>query len=86
MLLPIGEPVTPAMHTLYWSRTGPGRYCTLTTNLSRSCRLVAGAGAAVLGIGAAYITRTSNFRKRQAKLGRYRILQNVARSVGPLIG
>lgn len=49
-------------------------------------RLVAGAGAAVLGIGGSYITRTSTLRKRQAKLGRYRITQNVARSVGPLIG
>ncbi|KAI7837448.1 hypothetical protein COHA_008706 [Chlorella ohadii] len=49
-------------------------------------RLIAGMGAATLGIGSSYITQTTTSAQRQVKLGRYRITQNVARMVGPFIG
>ena len=38
-------------------------------------RLVAGVGAATLGIGSSYITQTTTAARRQVKLGRYRITQ-----------
>lgn len=49
-------------------------------------RLIAGAGSAVLGTGGTYITHTSSMQTRQAKMGRFRITQNIGRSVGPLVG
>ena len=36
----------------------------------RRCRLVAGVGAATLGIGSSYITQTTTSEQRQVKLGR----------------
>lgn len=49
-------------------------------------RLVAGIGAATLGLGSSYLTKTTTLEGRQVKLGRYRMLQNVARMVGPNVG
>ncbi|PSC76881.1 major facilitator superfamily domain-containing 8-like [Micractinium conductrix] len=49
-------------------------------------RLVAGVGAATLGIGSSYITRTTTHARRQVVLGRYRITQTVARMAGPMLG
>ncbi|GAB4814373.1 hypothetical protein N2152v2_001419 [Parachlorella kessleri] len=49
-------------------------------------RLVAGIGAATLGLGGSYLTKTTTLEERQLKLGRYRIVQNVARMVGPFVG
>eukprot|EP00887_Chlorella_sp_A99_P004878 scaffold4.g4878.t1 len=49
-------------------------------------RLVAGAGGATLGIGSSYIAQTSSLEQRQVKLGNYRIVQNIARTVGPFVG
>ena len=49
-------------------------------------RLVAGVGAATLGLGSSYLAKTTTMAQRQLKLGRYRIVQNVARMVGPNVG
>ncbi|GAB4814374.1 hypothetical protein N2152v2_001420 [Parachlorella kessleri] len=49
-------------------------------------RLVAGIGAATLGLGGSYLTKTTTLEERQLKLGRYRITQNVARMAGPFVG
>lgn len=40
----------------------------------------------MLGAGGAYITMTSSMEAQQAKMGRFRVTQILARAVGPFIG
>ena len=47
---------------------------------------MAGAGGATLAVGSSYLAQTTTLEERQLKLGRYRISQNIARTVGPFVG
>ena len=49
-------------------------------------RLVAGVGAASLGLGSSYITSTTTMEQRQKQLVSYRVIQSLARFLGPFVG
>lgn len=49
-------------------------------------RLIAGVGAASLGLGSSYITSTTTMEQRQKQLVTYRVSQSLARFLGPFVG